>query len=158
MMPPTPRTTPLRILVAEDDADTSTALCLRLEAAGYEVERVLDGESVLPHAKRFAPDLILLDLGLPGCDGFEVLARLASDGVTVQIPVVVLSARDATMHEPSALAAGAKAYIEKPSKGTELLEIVASVLRASASPHGSTNGATQHHDEKPDPALAPGRA
>ena len=72
-------------------------------------------------AQREQPDLILLDLGLPGGDGFLVLERLKSNAKTEQIPVIVLSARDPAVNRPRALELGAEAYFQKPAESAELI-------------------------------------
>jgi len=102
------------ILVIEDDADIRRGLCLQLEARAFRTEVAADAITGHAVAMRTRPDLILLDLGLPGGDGMTVLQRLKSLSSTSSIPVIVLTARDPQLHEAAALAAGAVGFFQKP--------------------------------------------
>ncbi|MGA9315276.1 MAG: response regulator, partial [Solirubrobacteraceae bacterium] len=81
-----------RVLVVEDDEDIAQALQRSLRMEGYEVRAAADGNAALEHGRTFAPDLVILDLGLPELDGIEVAKRLR-DGADV--PILILTARDA---------------------------------------------------------------
>jgi two-component system KDP operon response regulator KdpE len=116
------------ILLVEDDEDTSFALGIRLNANGYTTRSATDVDSALAAVASDRPDLILLDLGLPGGGGLAVLERLRDDAGRIPIPVIVLSARPAATAREAALAAGASAFIEKLVDNRDLLTAIASVL------------------------------
>ncbi len=80
-----------KILIVEDDKFLRELIAKKLIKEGYEVEEAIDGEDGVRKAKKIMPDLILLDLILPGIDGFEVLQRIKEDQKTALIPVVILS-------------------------------------------------------------------
>ena len=116
------------ILLVEDDEDTRFALRIRLSVNGYETREATDTDSALAAIATDPPDLILLDLGLPGGGGLAVLERLRCQGVS--IPVIVLSARPAATARDAALAAGAAAFIEKLVDNRDLLTAIARLLEA----------------------------
>ena len=118
-----------KILVVDDDSDIRLGLKVRLSASGYATVFAADGVTAISTARQERPDLILLDLGLPAGDGFQVLERLKIDAELAQIPVIVLSARDAEGNERRAVKAGAAAYLQKPVDDEDLLEAIASALR-----------------------------
>lgn len=100
------------ILVVEDDPETIRALSIRLIGNGYKVLCAADGIFALTLAQRQKPDIILLDLGIPGGDGFTVMDRLRSAGSDT--PIVVLSGRNPVRDEQRAIAAGALVFLQKP--------------------------------------------
>jgi two-component system KDP operon response regulator KdpE len=116
------------ILLVEDDEDTRFALRVRLTASGYVTREATDVDSALAAVGRERPDLILLDLGLPGGGGLAVLERLGGAPDVVPIPVIVLSARPAATARAAALAAGAAAFIEKLVDNRDLLTAIAGLL------------------------------
>ena len=118
------------ILVIEDEPLGARLAQVILTSQGYEVAIVSDGIRGLEASRADAPALILLDLMLPGIDGYEILDRLKSDPQTASIPVVVLSARAHEAEISRATEAGATAYVSKPYRKAELLETVGSILRA----------------------------
>ena len=120
-----------KIMVVDDDAVLREALNIRLRAHNYEVVHACDGYSALALAQKEQPDLILLDLGLPACDGMTVLKYLRQFHGLETIPVVVLSARDAQTSEQSTLNAGAVAYFQKPAANEELMGVIRVCLEAS---------------------------
>jgi two-component system response regulator MprA len=117
-----------RILIVEDDEDLAGAVALELAHAGYEVSVEGDGPGALRVAREWAPDLVLLDLGLPSLDGVEVCRRLRGASRT---PIVVLTARDAVSERVRGLDAGADDYVVKPFSLEELAARVRSALRRS---------------------------
>ena len=117
-----------RILVVEDDADLRRALSIRLKAAGYEVTATADGTSALASARETPPSLVLLDLGLPVVDGYEVMDRIRRIGGLAGVPIVILSARDPAQEEARARAAGAVAFVPKPHDPARLLRVIAEQL------------------------------
>jgi two-component system copper resistance phosphate regulon response regulator CusR len=116
-----------RILVAEDEARIASFLEKGLRANNFSTHVTADGEDVLRLARSEAFDLLILDLGLPGRDGFEVLRELRRDGC--QLPVVILTARDSVSDTVAGLEGGADDYIAKPFRFEELLARVRVRLR-----------------------------
>jgi two-component system response regulator VicR len=115
-----------RILVVEDDAPLARVLKDNLVFEGFEVECVADGNLVLPKAKSFAPDLVVLDIMLPGADGFELCGTLRQRGRT---PILILTARSQKADKLLGLNLGADDYITKPFDLEEFLARVKAVLR-----------------------------
>ena len=115
------------ILIVEDDPAIATGLALNLKIEGYLAEIVTDGETALRRAREAAPDLIVLDIGLPGMNGLEVLSALRAAGD--HTPVIVLSARQEEFDKVAALRLGADDYVTKPFAVAELLARVVAVLR-----------------------------
>lgn len=118
-----------RILVVDDEPQIHRFLRPTLEAAGYRMEAAQQGAEALRLAATWAPDLVLLDLGLPDLDGQEVLKRLRAFS---RVPVIVLSARDRAAEKIEALDAGADDYVEKPFDIGELLARIRVALRRGA--------------------------
>jgi DNA-binding response OmpR family regulator len=119
---------PRKILVIDDDQDLLKALGTRLRAEGFAFVAAGDGVMAVATARREKPDLILLDLGLPGGDGYQVLERLKTLTTTSMTPVIVLSAKDPLVHGERAKAAGADAFIQKPAESATLLSEIRRVL------------------------------
>jgi two-component system KDP operon response regulator KdpE len=118
-----------RVLVVDDEAPMRRALAANLKARGYEVDAAETGEQALDLAARRHPDVVLLDLGLPGIDGLEVIDGLRG---WTRVPIVVLSARGAERDKVAALDAGADDYVAKPFGMDELLaRLRAAVRRAT---------------------------
>jgi len=117
-----------KILVIDDDQDLALGLKVRLRANSYATVFATDAISAISQAVKENPDLILLDLGLPGGDGFVVMERLDNIESLSSVPVIVMSARDPQGHRDRALGAGAKAYIQKPVDNDELLATIRKVL------------------------------
>ena len=118
-----------KILIIDDDDDIRLGLNIRLRASGYTTAFAVDGVSAIRMARKERPNLILLDLGLPAGDGFQVLERLKINTDLSHVPVIVLSARDAEANERRALKAGAWGYLEKPVDDEDLLEAIAAALK-----------------------------
>jgi DNA-binding response OmpR family regulator len=118
---------PPRVLVVEDDDAIAQVLKRSLRMEGYEVRVAEDGERALDQAHGFLPDLVILDLGLPGLDGIEVAKRLRHDDGDV--PILVLTARDAVESRVEGLDAGADDYLVKPFERQELLARLRALLR-----------------------------
>jgi DNA-binding response OmpR family regulator len=117
-----------RILVIEDDPDMRLAFHVRLKANDFDVVHAGDAVASIAEARRTSPDLILLDLGLPGGSGFVVMERLKANIQLSTIPVIVVSARDRAANEANALLAGAEAYLQKPVDNQVLLDTIRRVI------------------------------
>lgn len=114
-----------RVLVVDDEPVIRELVSAMLEGGGVEVRTVPDGSRAVPEARRFRPDLVLLDIVLPGLDGIAVLRLLKTDPVLVGVPVYMLTARARPSDREAASRAGADGYIEKPFKGQALQALVA---------------------------------
>jgi len=115
---------PERILLIDDEKDLVKLVVIRLEAAGYEVITAYGGQEGLDKAKIEKPNLILLDIMMPGMDGFEVLHKLKNDTETVNIPVIMLTAKGESQSLFAAQDLKATDYIIKPFETEELLRLV----------------------------------
>ena len=120
-----------RILVVDDEPQIRRTLEINLAARGYEVDQAATGELALDLAARRNPDLVILDLGLPGMDGVTVVQSLREWS---KVPVLVLSARDTERAKVAALDAGADDYVTKPFGMDELVARVRAALRRAAPP------------------------
>jgi len=120
------------LLIVEDNATLSASLSKGLREDGYEVETVATGASALRRLERQDIDVVVLDLGLPDLDGSEVLTQLRGHGINV--PVLVLTARDAVTARVAALEQGADDYLIKPFEYAELLARIRALLRRAAAP------------------------
>lgn len=112
----------MRILVVEDQDSIRSMIEALVLARGYEVTGVSSGTKAIDVASTNPPDMVLLDLMIPGHDGFEVCQRLRSDPQTRNIPVLVISALDDAESKSRAEAAGATAYYTKPFSPMALLK------------------------------------
>ncbi|MYS20733.1 DNA-binding response regulator, OmpR family, contains REC and winged-helix (wHTH) domain [Streptomyces sp. DvalAA-14] len=119
-----------RILVVDDDPTVAEVVAGYLDRAGFDVERVADGLSAVKRAAAVRPDLVVLDLMLPGMDGLEVCRRIREDG---PLPVVMLTARGDEDDRILGLEVGADDYVTKPFSPRELVLRVESVLRRAGS-------------------------
>jgi two-component system KDP operon response regulator KdpE len=118
-----------RILVVDDEPQLLRALGTNLKARGYDVDLAPSGEEALVLAARTHPDLVVLDLGLPGIDGTEVIRGLRG---WTSIPIIVLSVRETEGDKVAALDAGADDYVTKPFGMDELLARLRAALRRAA--------------------------
>lgn len=134
-----------RILVVDDNQDNLDVLATRLRFRGYEVDTATQGEEALERVERNTPDLILLDVMMPGLDGFEVARRIKSDPSLPFIPIILVTARTATQDKVAGLDAGADDYLTKPINFAELEARVRSMLRIRE---------LQHELEEKNRALA----
>jgi DNA-binding response OmpR family regulator len=117
-----------KILIVDDDPHLLLGLTAKLKANGYSVMCATDGLSAITVARKEAPDLVILDLGLPAGDGFLVLERMKVLADLVATPVIVLSARDPTDNKKRALDAGAVAFFQKPPDSYEFLTEIRQAL------------------------------
>ena len=116
------------ILVVEDNEASRDALSRRLQRRGYRVVLAVDGHEAVSKGRSASPDLILMDLGLPGIDGWEATRQLKGDPSTAQIPIIVLSAHAMTNDRDMALAAGGDDFDTKPVRFQQLLEKIQTLL------------------------------
>jgi two-component system KDP operon response regulator KdpE len=113
-----------KILIVDDDPDLRRALKIRLRANHYDTVHASDGSSAVAMAEKWRPSLIILDLGLPSGDGFEVLKHLREADALSGIPVIVLTARGPHFNESRALQAGATAFFQKPADNHQLMDAI----------------------------------
>jgi DNA-binding response OmpR family regulator len=122
-----------KILIIEDDKDALYAMGIRLKAHGYTVAVAMDAISAIGMANKEKPDLILLDLGLPGGDGYLVMQRVRRNYPSLlMVPIIVVSARDPVANERRAMQAGAHAFLQKPVENADLLAAIENALSKSA--------------------------
>jgi DNA-binding response OmpR family regulator len=117
-----------KILLIDDDPDVRLAMHVRLKANGYETAFASDALTSISEARKHQPDVIILDLGLPGGDGFVVIERLKRHPALSVIPIIVVSGRDSIGNKDRALKAGAKVYLQKPVDNGELLAVIRQTL------------------------------
>jgi DNA-binding response OmpR family regulator len=117
-----------KILIVDDDEHLLRGLTPRLKANGYTVICAMDAISAIAVARKEAPDLVILDLGLPAGDGFIVLERMRVLTDLAAIPVIVLSARDPAQNEKRALEGGAVSYFQKPPDNHDFLTAIRKAL------------------------------
>jgi two-component system phosphate regulon response regulator PhoB len=122
------------ILIVEDDEDILQLLEFNFESAGFEVSTSMDGREGLAMAKRLRPDMVLLDLMLPGMDGFDICKELKRDAETNAVPVIMLTARSEEVDRIVGLELGADDYVVKPFSFRELMLRVRAVLRRAGGP------------------------
>ena len=120
----------IRVLVVDDERQIRRALLLNLRARGYEIDEAATGEAAIRLAASEHPDLVLLDLGLPGMTGLDVITALRG---WTQVPIIVLTVRDDERAKVLALDAGADDYVTKPFGMDELLARLRAAMRRSTS-------------------------
>jgi DNA-binding response OmpR family regulator len=118
-----------RILVAEDDPDIANLLAHYLQRAGFEADVVKTGRDVLPRIRKAPPDLLLLDIMLPGLDGLEVCRAVRSDPHTSAIPIIMVTAKGEESDRIVGLEIGADDYITKPFSPNEVVARIRALLR-----------------------------
>jgi len=119
---------PRTVLTIEDQPDIRRLIRMTLEFKGFTVQDAGDGREGLALARQGRPDLILLDVMMPGMNGKEVSRALAADPATAAIPVIMLSALGSASDVEAGLQAGARAYLVKPFSPWELLDKVAALI------------------------------
>lgn len=127
--------TEARILVVDDEPNIVELLSVSLRFAGFEVRSAVDGASALETARSFCPDLLVLDVMMPGLDGFEVLRSLRSAGS--RTPVLFLTARDSPEDKVTGLTLGGDDYVTKPFSLEEVVARIRAVLRRSGTGEGT---------------------
>jgi len=126
-----------RVLIVEDEVDIADLIMFNLQRAGYEVLKTHDGIAGTEIAIRERPDLIVLDLMLPGRDGYSVFREIRRDARTSRIPVIMLTARAQTEDRIQGLEAGADDYLTKPFSPKELVLRVNAILKRTDAPPGA---------------------
>ncbi|MBI3580589.1 MAG: response regulator [Nitrospinae bacterium] len=121
-----------RVFVVEDEEDISGLIRYNLEKDGYQVGVASSGEEGISKLRPFKPDLIMLDLMLPGMQGLDVLRHLKGDAATKNVPVIIVSAKTSETDRVLGLEIGADDYIMKPFSVKELASRVKAVLRRTA--------------------------
>ena len=121
---------PARILVAEDDPDSRRIVVKVLTREGYGVLDVSGGEAAVAIAQAEHPDLVVMDLAMPGMDGWEATRRLKADPRTADIPIIALTAFALRGDEERARAAGCDGYLAKPCRPQTIREAVRDMLAA----------------------------
>jgi len=120
-----------KIMIVDDEMATLLPLKRSLEAEGYKVIEAYNGYQAIEKSKTELPELIVLDLMLPGIDGFEVCTRLKKDALTEKIPVIMLTAKDEIRDKIEGLEKGADDYVTKPFNLNELKARIRNVLKRS---------------------------
>jgi len=116
------------ILIVEDQEELRQLECLLLGSRGYLVEGVADGNAALDYLKSRKPDLVLLDVMLPGIDGFEVCRQIRSSDETSHIPVIMITARNSREDMVKGEQAGANMYMTKPFKSEKVIANIRTLL------------------------------
>jgi len=124
---------PRTVLVADDDEDILQLVSFRLERAGYTVVTAGDGQQALAAARQHQPDLAVLDVMMPGLNGYEVTRQLRADPATAAIPVILLTARVQEADVSRGFEAGADDYLRKPFSPQELRSRVQALLARRSS-------------------------
>jgi two-component system KDP operon response regulator KdpE len=119
-----------RIMIADDDPDLRLALKVRLRANRFDPVSVCDGYSALAMALKETPNLIILDLGLPG-DGFTILKQAKECPSLSCVPIIILTGRDPVDNERRCLDLGAVAFFQKPYDEAELMRVIRASLRSA---------------------------
>lgn len=120
------------VLVVDDEPNIVLSLEFLMEQAGFTVTTAEDGEQALACVERVTPDLILLDIGLPGISGFDVLEQLRAQSATERLPVIILTAHGREVEREKGMALGADDYITKPFSTQGLVEKVRQLLNETA--------------------------
>jgi two-component system phosphate regulon response regulator PhoB len=140
-----------RILVVDDEADIRELVRLNLAREGYEILDCESGEQALSLSRSKSPDLVVLDLMLPGIDGLEVCKKLKADPKTAPIPVVMLTAKGEDADVVAGLEVGADDYVAKPFSGKVLVARVRRLLRRTTE-RAEEDGTIKVHDLTIDPS------
>lgn len=118
-----------KILIVEDEESLLKLESILLTTRGYKVSGVTDGLKALEAIEKERPDLVLLDIMIPGIDGFEVCRRIKANPATAELPVIMLTAKKSSADQARGAEAGANAYMTKPFKSGKIIEIVEELLK-----------------------------
>ncbi|MEZ5796848.1 MAG: response regulator [Paracoccaceae bacterium] len=119
-----------RVLVVEDEDNIALALDFLMEREGYEHDRIADGDAALPKIRDMRPDLVLLDVMLPGASGYEICQGIRLDPGLADVKILMMTARGSSIEKRKGLAIGADGFITKPFELKELREEVRRLLGA----------------------------
>ncbi|RNC70093.1 MAG: response regulator [Desulfuromonadales bacterium] len=119
-----------KILIVEDEESLLKLESILLTSRGYEVSGAVDGVAAMEKMTTERPDLVILDIMLPGMDGFEVCRRIKGNPATAHIPVIMLTAKKSSQDRDRGLASGASAYMTKPFKSAKIMEVIQGLLAA----------------------------
>jgi two-component system phosphate regulon response regulator PhoB len=125
-----------RVLVIDDDEWIVSSTAMVLEAEGLDVSRAKSGEEGIEVARRERPAVILLDIMMPGLDGWETLERLKTDEATRDIPVVIFSARELSRGNSMSRERGAEEFMRKPFEPGHLVDVIRKHLERTQVAHG----------------------
>lgn len=117
-----------KVLIVDDEPNIVLSLEFLMEQAGFEVVTAEDGEQALARVNESQPDLLLLDISLPGMSGFDVLERLRGEAATAQLAIIMLTAHGRDVEREKGMALGADDYITKPFSTQSLVEKVKALL------------------------------
>jgi twitching motility two-component system response regulator PilG len=117
-----------KILIVEDEESLLKLETIILSSKGYDVVGFTDGAAAIEEISRNIPDIVILDIMLPGMDGFEICRRIKSDSASSRIPVIMLTARKNSQDMERGLKAGAAAYMTKPFKAAQLIGTIERIL------------------------------
>ncbi|MCC5882580.1 MAG: response regulator [Halomonas sp.] len=121
-----------KVLVVDDEPNIVLSLEFLMQQAGFDVDTADDGEGALAKVEASPPDLILLDISLPGISGFDVLEQLRQDSRHARLPIIMLTAHGREVEREKGLALGADDYVTKPFSTQALVEKVKSLLAEDA--------------------------
>lgn len=121
-----------KVLVVDDEPNIVLSLEFLMQQAGFDVDTAEDGEGALAKVEESPPDLILLDISLPGISGFDVLEQLRLDPRHARLPIIMLTAHGREVEQEKGLALGADDYVTKPFSTQALVEKVKSLLAEDA--------------------------
>ena len=136
-----------RILVVEDDPSAQRLIGYTLEREGYQVLVASNGMEGLKKAREEDPELLVLDVMLPGLDGFELCHRLRADPQTAALPILMMSAKAQESHISTGMRVGADDYLTKPADPSEIVRRVANLLAkrgAALQPKGAADNGDSH--------------
>lgn len=118
-----------KILIVEDEESLLKLESILLTTRGYKVSGVTDGLKAMEAIEKERPDLVLLDIMIPGIDGFEVCRRIKANPATASLPVIMLTAKKSSADQARGVESGADAYITKPFKSGKIIELVEGLLK-----------------------------
>ena len=144
------------ILIVDDDVDTRLLVSAQLRKYRYRALCAADASEAIAVVQKTRPDAIILDLGLPGDDGFNVIKQLKADAALAGIPVIILTADEVSEVERTGLGSGAAALLHKPARAEVLLAAITNVLGPSGRASGEGAAATAMNDESRRQRGAPG--
>ncbi len=135
-----------RILVADDEADIRELVSFALRRRGYVILDAAAGDTALDLIRAEQPDLVVLDVGMPGLNGLEVVTAMKADPACASIPIIILSAKGQVVEVEQGLSVGAQRYLVKPFAPKELAAMVSEVLAQSRGIGEDAGHVNQRHE------------